>query len=98
LKSKEYKRKKCLDFLVAPSIESQGLTCRSGHYELWDKYQNRTLSEDHGIDYNFRVALKRYVSIPCLCPYFKCPSNMSHSVVSHSAGVKKLLKVAKSLQ
>jgi hypothetical protein len=35
LKSKEYKRKKCLDFWVAPSIESQGLTCRSGHYELY---------------------------------------------------------------
>jgi hypothetical protein len=34
-KSKEYKRKKCLDFWVAPSIESQGLTCRSGHYELY---------------------------------------------------------------
>jgi hypothetical protein len=26
LKSKEYERIKCLDFLVAPSIESQGLT------------------------------------------------------------------------
>jgi hypothetical protein len=35
LKSKEYKRKKCLDFWVAPFIESQGRTCRSGHYELY---------------------------------------------------------------
>jgi hypothetical protein len=37
-KSKEYKRKKCLDFWVAPSIESQGLTCRSGHYGLFIEF------------------------------------------------------------
>jgi hypothetical protein len=39
-KSKEYKRKKCLDFWVASSIESQGLTCRSGHYELYNPRKN----------------------------------------------------------
>jgi hypothetical protein len=57
---------------------------------IMSKYRARLISQPQFLKFHL-VEIKsnknKYVSIPCLCPSFRCPSNMSHSAVSYSVTV-----------